>query len=208
MENVFQTMGHVPLPPYIQREDKTEDHSRYQTVYARREKLGSVAAPTAGLHFTPEMLSALHDRGIQTAEVTLYVGYGTFSPVRTKDVRKHCMHEEFVEVTPETAQAVNQAREEKRPLVAVGTTSVRTLESAVGSDGRVIPMQGWTDKYITPGYRFQVIDHLITNFHLPGSSLILLVASLAGRVQVLEAYAHAVRQGYRFFSDGDAMLVL
>ncbi|NCC24335.1 MAG: tRNA preQ1(34) S-adenosylmethionine ribosyltransferase-isomerase QueA [Deltaproteobacteria bacterium] len=208
LADVFLSVGHVPLPPYIRREDSGYDRLRYQTVYARKDKLGSVAAPTAGLHFTHEAIAGLEREGLGLAEVTLYVGYGTFSPIRTQDVRDHRMHEEFVEIPEETAEAVNRARSHGRPVVAVGTTSVRSLESAAGPDGLVHAFQGWTDKYIVPGYKFQTIDHLITNFHLPGSSLMLLVSALAGRKKILAAYRHAVADRYRFFSYGDAMLVL
>jgi S-adenosylmethionine:tRNA ribosyltransferase-isomerase len=203
----FLDQGHIPLPPYIRREDGAEDRTRYQTVYSRHDKLGSVAAPTAGLHFTPEILSALTARGISRAEVTLYVGYGTFSPVRAQDIRDHVMHAEYAEVPEETAGAISRAKAEGRPVVAVGTTTTRTLESMAARSGSIAPFRGWTDIFIHPGYRFKVVDQLITNFHLPRSSLIIMVSALAGRRQVLDAYAHAVRHGYRFFSYGDAMLI-
>lgn len=203
----FLGQGHIPLPPYIRREDKAEDRSRYQTVYSREDKLGSVAAPTAGLHFTPDILARLAARSIMRAEVTLYVGYGTFSPVRAEDIRNHAMHAEYAEVSPETADLLAQAKAEARPIVAVGTTTTRAVESMASRLGGIGPFQGWTDIFIHPGYRFKVVDQLITNFHLPRSSLIIMVATLAGRRRILDAYAHAVRRGFRFFSYGDAMLI-
>lgn len=203
----FLATGHIPLPPYIRREDGAEDRDRYQTVYSRADKLGSVAAPTAGLHFTPEVLQALDSRGITRAEVTLYVGYGTFSPVRVDDIREHVMHAEYAEVSADTAAAVARAKAEGRPVVAVGTTSARTLESMAARTGGINPFMGWTDIFIHPGYRFAVVDQLLTNFHLPRSSLIIMVSTLAGRREVLGAYSHAVAQGYRFFSYGDAMFI-
>lgn len=203
----FISQGHIPLPPYIRREDGAEDRTRYQTVYSREDKLGSVAAPTAGLHFTPDIIDRLHTRGITLAEVTLYVGYGTFSPVRAEDIRKHTMHAEYAEVSDETAAAIARAKAEGRPVIAVGTTSARTLESMAAQTGGIGPFKGWTDIFIYPGHKFCVVDQLITNFHLPRSSLIIMVSTLAGRRQVLEAYDHAVTHGYRFFSYGDAMLI-
>ena len=203
----FLSQGHIPLPPYIHREDKTEDRTRYQTVYSREDKLGSVAAPTAGLHFTPEIMDRLGQRGIGLAEVTLYVGYGTFSPVRVEDIREHVMHAEYAEVPEETARAIAGAKAEGRPVVAVGTTTSRTLESMATVLGGIGPFKGWTDIFIRPGYDFKVVDQLITNFHLPRSSLIIMVCTLAGRQQIIDAYNHAVRQGFRFFSYGDAMLI-
>ena len=203
----FLSQGHIPLPPYIHREDKKEDRTRYQTVYSREEKLGSVAAPTAGLHFTPEIMLALQEQGIQLAEVTLYVGYGTFSPVRCDDFREHVMHAEYAEVSPATAQAFSLAKAQGRPVIAVGTTTSRTLESMATALGEIGPFKGWTSIFIHPGYRFKVVDQLITNFHLPRSSLIIMVCTLAGRRQIIDAYTHAVKQGFRFFSYGDAMLI-
>ncbi|NCD24481.1 MAG: tRNA preQ1(34) S-adenosylmethionine ribosyltransferase-isomerase QueA [Deltaproteobacteria bacterium] len=203
----FLDQGHIPLPPYIRREDKTEDRSRYQTVYSREDKLGSVAAPTAGLHFTPDILTRLESRGITRAEVTLYVGYGTFSPVRTEDIRDHAMHAEYAEVSPETAALLAQAKTEGRPIVAVGTTTTRAVESMATRLGTIGAFTGWTDIFIHPGYRFKVVDQLVTNFHLPRSSLIIMVATLAGRRRILDAYSHAVRRGFRFFSYGDAMFI-
>ena len=203
----FLGQGHIPLPPYIRRTDTADDHSRYQTVYARQDKLGSVAAPTAGLHFTPEVMEELACHHIRLAEVTLYVGYGTFSPVRSQDIRDHVMHAEYAEVPEETARAIAQAKKEGRPVVAVGTTTARTLESMATQQGGVGAFRGWTDIFIHPGYRFKVVDQLITNFHLPRSSLLIMVSTLAGRRRILDAYAHAIRQEYRFFSYGDAMLI-
>ena len=204
----FMDQGHIPLPPYIRREDQAEDRERYQTVYSREDKLGSVAAPTAELHFTPEVLASLEKKHITRAEVTLYVGYGTFSPIRCRDIRDHDMHSEYIEIPSETAEAVAKAKAEGRPVVAVGTTSTRALESMVRATGGIHPYAGWTDIFISPGYRFQVIDHLITNFHLPRSSLIIMISALAGRDRVLDAYRYAVEHRFRFFSYGDAMLIL
>ena len=208
MAEVFQAYGHMPLPPYIQREDDATDHGRYQTVYADSAKTGSVAAPTAGLHFTDDVLHALRDKGIQWAEVTLYVGYGTFSPLRCRDIREHHMHPEYIELDAANAETISRALAEGRPVVAVGTTTVRTLESIAHHCGRIQPFAGWTDIFIYPGFSFRVVDHLLTNFHLPGSSLILMVAAFAGRRLVLEAYEEAVDEGYRFFSYGDAMFIV
>ena len=204
----FLTGGHMPLPPYIRREDREEDRERYQTVFAREDKLGSVAAPTAGLHFTPAVRETLAQKSISWEEITLYVGYGTFSPLRCRDIRDHAMHAEYIEVTEQTAATIKQARAEGRPIVALGTTTVRTLESMFAKTGGINAFSGWTDLFITPGYQFKVIDHLITNFHLPGSSLIVLVSALAGRDRIKEAYAFALEHNFRFFSYGDAMLIL
>jgi S-adenosylmethionine:tRNA ribosyltransferase-isomerase len=208
---LLDRLGHLPLPPYIRREDCAADRERYQTVYADAAKAGSVAAPTAGLHFTPGQLDGLRAAGFGWAEVTLYVGYGTFSPVRTRDIRDHMMHREYVELSVPAAAAVRQAKAEGRPVVAVGTTSVRVLESAWAETGlaagRLEAWSGWTGLFISPGYRFGVVDQMVTNFHLPGSSLIIMVSALAGRARVLSAYGRAVAAGLRFFSYGDAMLV-
>ncbi|MFH1913147.1 MAG: tRNA preQ1(34) S-adenosylmethionine ribosyltransferase-isomerase QueA [Pseudomonadota bacterium] len=203
----FEALGHLPLPPYIQRPDTEADRERYQTTYNDAAKAGSVAAPTAGLHFTPGLRAELAGRGFGWAEVTLYVGYGTFSPVRCADIREHRMHSEYIEIPDSTAQAVRQAKAEGRPVVAVGTTSARSLEGMVRESGRIGEFRGETDIFITPGYRFQVVDAMITNFHLPESSLIIMIAALAGRRSVLDAYAHALENGFRFFSYGDAMLI-
>lgn len=207
----FDTMGHLPLPPYIRRPDTPEDARRYQTVYARQDKAGSVAAPTAGLHFTEDMRRRLREKGFEWAEVTLHVGYGTFSPVRCADLRDHVMHAEYAEVPAETALAVNRARAEGRPVLAVGTTAARTLEGAAaatgGDAGGIGPYAGWVNIFIRPGYAFRIIDGLITNFHLPESTLLMLVSALTGRERMLALYAEAVERGYRFFSYGDAMLI-
>lgn len=207
LQKAFAATGHIPLPPYIKRPDGEEDAGRYQTVFAREDKTGSVAAPTAGLHFTPEMRAELAAAGFEWAEVTLYVGYGTFSPVRCEDIRSHRMHREYIEVPEATAEAVARAKAQGRPVLAIGTTSARALEGTAELCGRVQPYTGWTDIFLYPGRRFRVVDGLLTNFHLPESSLLMLVSALAGRERVLEAYAEAVAQGYRFFSYGDAMLI-
>ncbi len=199
--------GHMPLPPYITRPDTPEDAERYQTVYNDEAKAGSMAAPTAGLHFTPGMRAALAGAGFGWAEVTLFVGYGTFSPVRERDIRNHRMHSEYVEVSRETAEAVNQAKAQGRPVVAVGTTSVRSLEGCVAERGRLEAWAGWTDMFIRPGYAFKAVDAMLTNFHLPESSLIIMVSALAGREAILDAYRKALEKGFRFFSYGDAMLI-
>jgi S-adenosylmethionine:tRNA ribosyltransferase-isomerase len=199
--------GHVPLPPYIDREDTPADVNRYQTVYA--DTTGSVAAPTAGLHFTPEILQSLRDHGVRLEFVTLHVGIGTFFPVRTDEIEAHTMHAEEYYVSPGTAGALNSARERGTPIVAVGTTAVRTLESAWDdTTGRLRSGHRETNLFIYPGYRFRVVRHLFTNFHTPESSLVVLVSAFAGRTQILEAYREAVQKRYRFFSYGDAMLIL
>lgn len=210
LRTLFETRGHLPLPPYIRREDTREDVGTYQTVYARNDKAGSVAAPTAGLHFTPALREQLAQAGFQWAEVTLHVGYGTFSPVRCADIRDHVMHAEFVDVPPATADAIARARAEGRPVIAVGTTSARTLEGVAQCYNNTIPATGhtgWINCFIWPGYTFTVIDGLITNFHLPESTLLMLVSALTGRERMLEIYAEAVQREYRFFSYGDAMLI-
>jgi S-adenosylmethionine:tRNA ribosyltransferase-isomerase len=198
--------GHVPLPPYIRRADAPEDRERYQTVYAR--ETGSVAAPTAGLHFTPELLDRLRGRGVERAEIVLHVGPGTFRPVEAADVREHRVDPERFTIPEETAAAIDRARAEGRRVVAVGTTATRALESAVDDAGWMRPGDGETDLVIVPGFRFRVVDALVTNFHLPRSSLLLLASAFAGRERVLSAYAEAVRHRYRFYSYGDAMLVV
>ena len=208
LPDVLGRIGHVPLPPYIRRPDDADDRQTYQTVYARDDKLGSAAAPTAGLHFTPELLSRLRARGFGFATVTCHVGLGTFSPVRVADIRRHAMHREWIELPEATASAVTAAKAEGRAVVAVGTTAARTLEGVVRETGELRPFAGETDIFIRPGHRFQVLDSMITNFHLPGSSLVIMLAALAGRQKLLAAYRHAIDAGYRFFSYGDAMLVL
>ncbi len=202
LEAALDELGEMPLPPYIH--EKLEDRERYQTVYAR--ETGSAAAPTAGLHFTPELLEKIRGMGVTIVPVLLHVGLGTFRPVKAEDISQHQMHSEFYSVSPEAAEAVNRAKAEGRRVIAVGTTSVRTLESAA-RDGMLEPGSGWTDIFITPGFHFQMVDALITNFHLPGSTLIMLVSALMGRERAIAAYEEAVRQRYRFFSFGDAMLI-
>ena len=202
--------GHVPLPPYIRRPDEPRDRDRYQTVYARRR--GAVAAPTAGLHFTPGVLDALERRGIGRATLTLHVGPGTFRPVVAERVEDHAMEGEWYDVPSETAETLARTRASGGRIVAVGTTTVRALESAARVWGRTAdaarPASGWTDLTIVPGYEFRAVDAMVTNFHLPRSSLLLLVAAFAGRERVLAAYRHAVDAGYRFYSYGDAMLIV
>ena len=198
--------GHVPLPPYIQRADQPEDRQRYQTVYARQP--GSVAAPTAGLHFDPPLLARLAQAGVETAFVTLHVGAGTFQPVRAQRVQEHHMHGELVEVPGAAAAQIRQTRQRGGRVVAVGTTAVRSLESvAAANDGELTAWQGETRLFIYPGYRYRVVDALITNFHLPESSLLMLVSAFAGYRPTMAAYRHAVAERYRFFSYGDAMLI-
>lgn len=201
---VMAAVGHMPLPPYIDRDDELSDKERYQTVYSQIE--GAVAAPTAGLHFDDELLEQLSEKGINTAFVTLHVGAGTFSPVRVDNILEHKMHSEWYEVSQEVCDKVNQAREKGGRVIAVGTTSVRCLESA-SSDGRIAPGSGETDIFIYPGYRFQSVDALITNFHLPESTLMMLVSAFASRKHILNAYNDAVREEYRFFSYGDSMFI-
>ncbi|MEJ2515709.1 MAG: tRNA preQ1(34) S-adenosylmethionine ribosyltransferase-isomerase QueA [Gammaproteobacteria bacterium] len=200
----LEAHGHVPLPPYIRRADAEPDRERYQTVYARTP--GAVAAPTAGLHFDRSLLAAIQHMGVRLATVTLHVGAGTFQPVRVEDPRQHSLHEERVEVSLPVCEAVAETRRRGGRVIAVGTTVVRSLESAA-ADGRIEPFEGETELFILPGYRFRVVDALVTNFHLPESSLLMLVAAFAGRETVLAAYRHAVAERYRFFSYGDAMFV-
>jgi S-adenosylmethionine:tRNA ribosyltransferase-isomerase len=201
---LLERIGQVPLPPYITHAADREDEARYQTVYAAHP--GAVAAPTAGLHFTPELLARLRARGIETVHLTLHVGAGTFQPVRVQRVAEHVMHSEWYRISEAAAAAVNAARAEGRPVVAVGTTSLRALESAA-ANGRVQAGSRDTALFITPGFAFQVVDRLITNFHLPKSTLLMLVSAFAGMERIRSAYAHAIAQGYRFFSYGDAMLL-
>jgi S-adenosylmethionine:tRNA ribosyltransferase-isomerase len=200
-------LGHIPLPPYIRREDRADDRERYQTVYARER--GSIAAPTAGLHVTPEVLADLDARGVERAEVTLHVGYGTFKPVRVDIVDEHVVDAERFSVSGDTAAALTRARADGRRIIAVGTTTTRTLESlAIDDDGTVQPASGETTLFIRPGHTFRLVTGLVTNFHLPRSSLLMLVAAFAGRERVLAAYREAVAQRYRFYSYGDAMLIV
>jgi S-adenosylmethionine:tRNA ribosyltransferase-isomerase len=205
---LFEENGRTPLPPYIHREDGDDDRERYQTVYARADKTGAVAAPTAGLHFTEELRGELLRRGFEWAEVTLYVGYGTFSPVRCDDIRDHAMHGEHVEISEDAARAIVRAKSEGRPVLAVGTTTARTLEGVGRQLGEIAPFSGQVNIYIYPGYRFLFVDHLLTNFHLPESSLLIMISALAGRERVLASYQKALQRGFRFFSYGDAMLIL
>ncbi|MBK8284720.1 MAG: tRNA preQ1(34) S-adenosylmethionine ribosyltransferase-isomerase QueA [Ahniella sp.] len=203
--DLLERVGEMPLPHYMARRANEADRERYQTVYAKTP--GAVAAPTAGLHFDAPLLDALRARGVLFADVTLHVGAGTFQPVRVDDLSEHRMHAEWVSVPAETVASIAAAKAAGKRVVAVGTTCVRALESAAAS-GELLPFEGDTRIFITPGYRFNVIDALITNFHLPESTLLMLVSALAGRERMLGAYAHAVRQGYRFYSYGDAMLIL
>jgi len=205
----LEKLGHVPLPPYIARDDKSDDRERYQTVYARPEARGSVAAPTAGLHFTPEILARLKTKGVEVAEITLHVGLGTFQPVHAERVEDHKLHREVFQITDEVADKINMAKAQGRRVVAVGTTSVRTLEfsASQSADGRVQAGSGESDIFIYPGFQFRVVDALLTNFHLPKSTLLMLVSAFAGRENILRAYEHAVRERYRFFSYGDCMLI-
>jgi S-adenosylmethionine:tRNA ribosyltransferase-isomerase len=202
---VLEEQGHVPLPPYIVHADSANDVERYQTVYAARP--GAVAAPTAGLHFTPELLERLRSRGVQQVRLTLHVGAGTFQPVRSERLAEHRMHREWYEIPPATAEAVNAARSAGRRIVAAGTTTLRALESAANEAGEVQRGAAETALFVTPGYRFRVVDRLITNFHLPKSTLLMLVAAFAGVDRIHAAYAHAIAERYRFFSYGDAMLL-
>ena len=202
-EEILDQLGQMPLPPYITHQLK--DKNRYQTVYAKYD--GSAAAPTAGLHFTPELLEQIRQMGVSIAEVTLHVGLGTFRPVKETDVLKHHMHSEFFQITKEAAKLINQTKENGGRFISVGTTSTRTLESAADEHGHLTEKSGWTDIFIYPGYQFKVIDGLITNFHLPESTLVMLVSALAGREHVLAAYEEAVQEKYRFFSFGDAMFI-
>jgi S-adenosylmethionine:tRNA ribosyltransferase-isomerase len=207
VQQAIELIGHVPLPPYIKRADTAADRERYQTVYARQR--GSVAAPTAGLHFTPEILEALDRRGIERTAITLHVGYGTFQPIRTERLDEHQMDEEYFDVSPMAAESLSSALRAGRRVIAVGTTTTRTLESlTVDEDNRVAPGQGSTRLFIRPGHAFRVVSGLITNFHLPQSSLLVLVSAFAGRERVLAAYRHAVAHRYRFYSYGDAMLIV
>ncbi len=203
-EEILDRLGEMPLPPYIHH--KLQDKNRYQTVYAREE--GSAAAPTAGLHFTPELLQKIEEKGVHLAYVTLHVGLGTFRPVKEENILEHHMHKEAYHVDEETARLINDTKKAGKRVICVGTTSVRTVESAAGEDGRVHAGEGDTEIFIYPGYRFRVPDALITNFHLPESTLLMLVSALAGREHVLKAYEEAIREKYRFFSFGDAMLII
>lgn len=208
LDAVLGRYGVMPLPPYIKREsgENGEDRQRYQTVYAREP--GAVAAPTAGLHFTEELFASIDRAGVRVASVTLHVGYGTFAPVRDEDIRRHQIHSEFVEVSSETASLINETRQKGGAVWCVGTTTARSLEFAATEDGMVVPVKAACNLYIYPGYRFRVVRNLITNFHLPRSSLLFLVSALAGRERMLAAYRHAIAEKYRFFSYGDAMAII
>jgi S-adenosylmethionine:tRNA ribosyltransferase-isomerase len=202
-EELLDKLGQMPLPPYIH--EKLEDKNRYQTVYAKNE--GSAAAPTAGLHFTPELLEQLQNKGVKIAKLTLHVGLGTFRPVKADDILDHKMHSEFYQIDEQNANLINETRANGGRVISVGTTSTRTLESIAEENGHIPAKSGWTDIFIYPGYKFKAIDALITNFHLPESTLIMLVSALAGREHVLNAYKEAVKEKYRFFSFGDAMFI-
>ena len=203
-EEVLDRAGEMPLPPYIT--EKLEDRSRYQTVYARDN--GSAAAPTAGLHFTPELLEAIRAKGVFIADVLLHVGLGTFRPVSAENVEDHHMHSEFWQITEEAAELINSARRAGGRIISVGTTGCRTLESAADDNGVVHAGSGWTDIFITPGYKFKAVDALITNFHLPESTLLMLISAFSSREEIMRVYKHAVDERYRFFSFGDAMLIV
>lgn len=203
-EEILDQLGQMPLPPYITHQ--LEDKNRYQTVYAKHS--GSAAAPTAGLHFTPKLLEKIQEKGVEIAHVTLHVGLGTFRPVKADDILEHHMHSEFYQIEAGEADKINRAKDSGHRVFCVGTTSCRTVESAADAEGRLRECSGWTDIFIYPGYQFKVLDCLITNFHLPESTLIMLVSALAGREHVLAAYEEAIKERYRFFSFGDAMLIL
>jgi len=204
-EQVLDKLGEMPLPPYIT--SKLKDKERYQTVYARES--GSAAAPTAGLHFTEELLNKIRSHGVDILSIILHIGLGTFRPVKTENIEDHQMHSEYFSIDQETAEKINHAKTEGRRIIAVGTTVVRTLESVanLSSENRIVPMEGWTDIFIYPGYKFKIIDALITNFHFPRSTLIMLVSAFAGRELILKAYDCAIKEKYRFYSFGDAMLI-
>ena len=203
IEEILDQLGEMPLPPYITH--KLKDKNRYQTVYAKND--GSAAAPTAGLHFTRELLKQVEDMGVKIAHVTLHVGLGTFRPVKVDDVEQHHMHSEFYMVEEDQAKLINDTKKAGKRVVAVGTTSCRTLESATGEDGILKAGSGWTEIFIYPGYHFKMIDALITNFHLPESTLVMLVSALAGKENIMHAYEVAVQEKYRFFSFGDSMFI-
>ncbi len=205
---IISKYGHVPLPIYIHRPDRKSDEDRYQTVYAHPSKAKSVAAPTAGLHFTRKILDSIKSNGVKIVPITLHVGYGTFKMIKTSNVEDHTVDPEFAEITKSAANSLNKVRQEGGKIFAVGTTSVRTLESAKISNGEIQPFAEKVDLYIRPGYKFKVVDHLITNFHLPKSSLIILVSAFAGRKKILHAYNTAIEDGYRFYSYGDCMMIL
>ena len=202
-EEILDELGQMPLPPYIH--EKLDDRERYQTVYSKEK--GSAAAPTAGLHFTEDLLEKIREKGVNIAFVTLHVGLGTFRPVKVEDIDDHVMHSEYYELDEENAKIINDTKERGDRVIAVGTTSTRTLETIGSKDGRVRPQSGWTDIFIFPGYKFNIVDSLITNFHLPESTLIMLVSALAGKENIMNAYKKAVEEKYRFFSFGDSMFI-
>ncbi|MGI6648007.1 MAG: tRNA preQ1(34) S-adenosylmethionine ribosyltransferase-isomerase QueA [Bacillota bacterium] len=205
-EDILEILGQTPLPPYINRAPRKEDRERYQTVYAREK--GSVAAPTAGLHFTPALLRQLGEKGVSLVPLVLHVGLGTFRPVKVERVEQHQMHSEYYRISSQAAETINRSRAEGGRAIAVGTTAARVLETVADEQGKIWPGEGWTDIFIYPGYRFKAVDGLITNFHLPRSTLLMLVSALAGRDLILHAYQEAVAQKYRFFSYGDAMFII
>lgn len=207
-ERAVSRYGHVPLPHYIARPDQPSDINRYQTIFADKNRSGAVAAPTAGFHFTPSLLRAIEEKGVKLVELTLHVGPGTFKPITVDDISEHTVDPEWAELSSEAAETINDVRQAGGRIIAVGTTSVRTLESARIVKGRVLPLSGMVDLYIQPGHKFRLVDRMITNFHLPKSSLLVLVSAFAGRERILAAYNEAVEQEYRFYSYGDAMLIL
>ncbi len=204
-EDFFLSCGHVPLPPYIKREDNFQDESRYQTIYAKNE--GSVASPTAGLHFTNELMAEIKNKGIDICEVTLHVGEGTFRPVRSDNIEDHVMHSESYEIKEDVAIKINKAKKDGKKIICVGTTSTRTLESASNEKGELVSLKGNTNIFIYPGYKFKIVDNLLTNFHTPESTLLMLVSALAGKENIFNAYHHAVENRYKFYSYGDAMFI-
>ncbi len=205
---LLQNLGNMPLPPYIKRKECEEDKEKYQTIYAKDNDVGSVAAPTAGLHFTQDIFDRLREKNIDFAEISLYIGYDTFTPIRTQDIREHSMHAEYFEIPEKAAGKIKTAREKKANILAVGTTTVRALEGMLQTNEQISAFSGWTDIFIYPGYKFKLVDHILTNFHLPRSSLLIMISAFAGRKRTLQAYEQAVQQGYNFFSYGDAMLIL
>lgn len=202
-EEILDRLGEMPLPPYIK--EKLEDKERYQTVYSKHK--GSAAAPTAGLHFTNDLLKKIEEKGVKIVFLTLHVGLGTFRPVKVDKIEEHHMHSEYYEISKEASDTINYTKKNGGKVIAVGTTTTRTIETVATSEGEVLPQKGWTDIFIYPGYRFKIIDGLITNFHLPESTLLMLVSALAGRENILHAYNEAIDKGYRFFSFGDAMFI-
>ena len=204
--DILKKIGHIPLPPYIKREDEPLDRDRYQTIFAERD--GSIAAPTAGLHFTPSLLQSLKDKGVHTTTITLHIGIGTFAPVKVRDIEDHKMEAEWIEISEETAREIEETKTRGGKIIAVGTTTTRALESFSDGNGGVRPGKGMTSLFIYPPYRFRVIDGLVTNFHLPKSTLIMLVSAFAGKELLMKAYQEAIDRKYRFYSYGDAMLIL